>query len=191
MPDSRNRQSAREASVKMAFCGMMAALSLVFMLTGGVIPIATFAAPLFSGLLLLPVRVEFGRRAAWMTWLAAAALSILLGLDKEAAAFYFFVGWYPIIKWDLDQRVRGKTARLLIKAAIFTAAVGAMYAVLLLIFGVETILLEFREMGLWMSLLFAAMMIASLLIYDRLINPLLILYGQRLRPKLKSFLHTK
>lgn len=51
-PDRRN---AHRQSVTMAFCGMAAALSVVILLTGGLIPVMTYVSPLAAGILLLPV----------------------------------------------------------------------------------------------------------------------------------------
>ena len=48
-----NRNAARRQSVMIAFCGMAAGLSIVVMLLGGVIPVATYAVPMLCGLLLL------------------------------------------------------------------------------------------------------------------------------------------
>lgn len=41
----QNRSASRKQSGKIAFCGMMVALSVALMLTGGLIPIATYCAP--------------------------------------------------------------------------------------------------------------------------------------------------
>ena len=46
-----NRADSRRQSSKIAFCGMMVALSVALMLTGGLIPIATYCAPLMCGVL--------------------------------------------------------------------------------------------------------------------------------------------
>ena len=60
-----NRESSRQQSAKAAFCGLMVALSIVIMLAGGIIPIATYAAPMISAVLLLPILFEYGRKIAF------------------------------------------------------------------------------------------------------------------------------
>ena len=45
------RMNARQKSAMVAFCGMAAGLSVVVMLLGGVIPIATYAVPMLCGTL--------------------------------------------------------------------------------------------------------------------------------------------
>ena len=52
------RNSSREQSTKIAFCGLLVALCVVLMLSGGLIPIATYCAPMAAGILLLPVLLD-------------------------------------------------------------------------------------------------------------------------------------
>ncbi len=181
-----NRNKARRQSLMIAFCGMAAGLSIVIMLLGGVIPVATYAVPMLCGLLLLPILIEFGQGAAWATFFAAAALALLLDFDKEAAFFYLFIGYYPIVKWRLD-RIPGKLRRLLVKLLLFTAAIAAMYALLALLFPLGEMTREFREMGLWMTVLFVVLYDFCMLMYDRILLRAVALYANRVRPKL-SFL---
>ena len=166
-----------------ACCGMAAGLSIVIMLLGGVIPVATYAVPMLCGLLLLPVLLEFGHAAAWATFFAAAALALLLDFDKEAAFFYLFIGYYPIVKWLLD-RIRKKGLRFLAKLLLFTVAISAMYALLALLFPLTEMIGEFRDMGLWMTVLFVLLYAVSMLLYDRALLIAVAVYANRVRPKL-------
>ena len=181
-----NRNTARRQSVMIAFCGMAAGLSIVIMLLGGVIPAATYAVPMLCGLLLLPILLEFGQAAAWATYVAAAALALLMDFDKEAAFFYLFIGYYPIVKWRLD-RTKGKFRRLMVKLLLFTAAIAVLYALLALLFPLAEMMQEFREMGLWMTILFVILYDFCMLLYDRLLLRMVAVYANRIRPKL-SFL---
>ena len=110
----QNRSASRKQSGKIAFCGMMVALSVALMLTGGLIPIATYCAPMISGVLLLPILLEYGKKTAWMGYLATALIVLILGIDKEAAFFYIFLGYYPIIKWSID-KLHQKPMRVILK----------------------------------------------------------------------------
>ena len=169
----------------MAFCGMAAALSVAVMLLGGLIQIGAYAAPLFCGILLVPVMLEFGRKWGWLVWAAVLTLSLILGFDKEEAFFYAFVGWYPLVKWELDRRVRKRLPNLGIKLALFAAAVAAMYALLVFVLRLAPVISELNSVSAGVNAAFFALMVFSLLLYDRLLNPLMILYAQRLRPRLK------
>ena len=183
MPENRRSVSHRK-SMRIAFCGIIAGLSLVIMLLGGVLQIATFAAPLAAAVLLLPIRIEFGSRWAWATWITAAALSLLLGLDKEAGFFYLFAGYWPIVKWSVDFRVRKPWLRLAVKAVIFTVSVAVMYALLLWVVGMPELKEVFRTASVWIDIGFVSLTVFCLLLYDFLLQRLSVLYAQRLRPKL-------
>ena len=181
-----NRNKARRQSVMIAFCGMAAGLSVVIMLLGGVIPVATYAVPMLCGLLLLPILLEFGQGAAWATFFAAAALALLLDFDKEAAFFYLFIGYYPIVKGRLDG-IGGKAARIAVKLLLFTAAIVGMYALLALVFPLGEMLREFQEMGLWLTVAFVIVYDLCMLMYDHLLLRAAAVYIHRVRPRL-SFL---
>ncbi len=183
---TNNRRTARQQSLMIAFCGMMAGLSIVIMLLGGVIPVATYAVPMLCGILLLPILLEFGEVAAWATFAATAAVALLMGFDKEAAFFYLFIGYYPIVKWRME-RIPGKTGRFLLKLLLFTAAIVIMYGLLFLLFPLSAMMEEFREMGVALTILFVAVYDLCMLLYDRLLPRLVMVYANRIRPKL-SFL---
>ena len=172
-----------------AFCGMAAGLSVAIMLLGGVIPAAAYALPMLCGLLLLPILLEFRARAAWATFFAVAALALLMDFDKEAAFFYLFIGYYPIVKWRLD-KIRPKWKAIAAKTALFAVSLAAMYGLLYLLFPVAAALEEFREMGVILSVGFVILYIGCMLLYDRLLIPFVMIYANRIQPKLK-FLNRK
>ncbi len=178
------RGQSRRKSLAVAFCGMAAGLSVALMLTGGVIPVATYAAPLLAAVLLIPVRIEFSGRAALGTWLVTAALALILGLDKEAAFFYLFVCWWPAAKWTVDLHIRRGSLRLAVKTAVFSLTVCAMYAFLAFLLKLDTVVAEFGEMGAWLTACFLVLTVLCLLLYDRLLIPVSILYVRRIQPRL-------
>ena len=142
---------------------MMVALSVALMLTGGLIPIATYCAPMISGVLLLPILLEYGKKTAWMGYLATALIVLILGIDKEAAFFYIFLGYYPIIKWSID-KLHQKPMRVL---------------------HMDAVVEEFTEMGMWMLAAFIILLDICLFMYDRLLVPMTVLYANKLRPRLR------
>ena len=136
----------------MALGGVLAALAVAVMSLGTLIPIMTYVCPMACVLLLETVRVTCGQRVAWAWYGAVAILGLLLCPDKEAAALFLFLGYYPLIKPKLD----GKMLSWLFKGALFNGSIGLMYFLLLRILGMEALSEEFREMG--------ALMLAILLI---------------------------
>lgn len=178
------RKNARKQSVTVAFCGMAAALSAVIMLIGGVIPAATYAVPMLCGALLLPILIELGKSAAWATFFSVAFLALILGFDKEAAFFYLFIGYYPIVKWPMD-KIRPKWKRICCKGLLFAGAMGLMYGLLYLLFPMEAMLQEFKEMGVFLSVGFVIAYVGFMFLYDMVLVRLLPFYANRIRPKLK------
>lgn len=180
----QNRSSSRKKSAQIAFCGMMVALSVALMLTGGLIPIATYCAPMLGGVLLLPILLEYGKKTAWTAYAATALIVLILGIDKEAAFFYIFLGYYPIIKWNMD-KLKKKPIRVALKLVVFNVSIAAMYAVLGFLLHMDAVIAEFTEMGAWMLAAFVVLMNACLFLYDRLLVPLTMLYVNKLRPRLR------
>lgn len=130
----------------MALGGVLAALAVVIMCLGGLIPVATYVIPMLCGLLCAVVCRNCGRRTAWAWYGAVSILGLLLGPDKEAAAVFLVLGYYPIIKPRLDQ-LPGKW---LWKLLLFNVATAAAYGAMLFVFGMAQLVAEFREMGMIM-----------------------------------------
>ena len=125
----------------------MAALAVVFMALGGMIPIATFVCPMMCMLLLRFVLSACGKRIAWAWYGAVALLSVLLGPDKEAAILFVALGYYPILKPRLDRMKGG----LVLKILLFNGVVLALYGIVLHLLGMTEILAEYAEMGMIMT----------------------------------------
>ncbi len=139
----------RDSAKQMALGGVLAALAVVIMCLGGMLWLATFICPMLCCLILKVVRVACGRRVAWAWYGAVAFLSALLSPDKEAAAVFIFLGYYPIVKPWLDKR----KLRWLWKTLLFNASVLVMYSLLIWLFGMEALLQEMQEMGLVMGII--------------------------------------
>ena len=170
-------------SRKMALTGMLCALAVVIMMLGGVIPLATFCCPALAGLMLIPGFVECGEKLSWCAYAAIAALSLILCPDKEAALLLAFIGYYPILRWRLDQ-LRSSLLRVVAKLGVFNLAVLAMYALSILVLQMDQILREYQEMGLALTIACLLVGNVTLLLYDRLIAIMTALYVNRLRGRL-------
>ena len=186
----RRALQSHSASRTAAFCGMAAALSVVLVFLGSLIQIGIYAAPLLAGTLLLVIRLEFDSRAAWSVWAVTSLLLLLISPDREAALYYCFVGWWPIVKWSVDLHIHIKSLRFLVKLAVFSGAIALMYLLLTRVLHVAAIDAEFHSMGLWGIALFYGLSILCLMVWDRLLTTLSLLWTQRIRPKL-SFLNRR
>ena len=138
----------RNSARLVAFGGMMAALAVVIMCLGGMIPVATYVCPMLCAVLLTFVLKMTTRRIAWAWYGAVAILSLLLGPDKEAAAVFVFLGYYPIVKPWIDRR----KLSFLCKLVLFNVSILAMYAVLINLLGMAHVLAEFEELGTIMTI---------------------------------------
>ena len=176
--------SSRALSRRVAFCGILAALMLVIMLLGTMIPAATFICPMLAGALSIPVLWEFGTRSGILLYLAVSVLSLILAPDKEAALmFVCLLGWYPILRPKI-QHLPQKPLRVGIKLVLFNAALVAVYALLLFVFTMPDLQAEAAE---WTLPLLVVMILVGnvvFLLFDLLLYRLTEQYVVRLRPKL-------
>lgn len=169
-------------------CGVMCGLSIVLMLSGSIIPFATFCAPAMSGLLLMPVAVECGMRLAWVCYGAISALAVLFVPDKEMAAiFVFLFGCYPLLKAYI-QRIPGRGLQFLVKTGFFNGAVLAMYGMLLFIFPMPSLVEEFAQTAQWMLAALLVMGNVCFWIYDVALNNVLRVYVLKMQPRLRRML---
>ena len=151
----------------MALGGIMAALAVVVMCMGGLIPVATFICPMVCMILLTVVLGKCGARIGWAWYGAVMILSLLMGPDKEAAAVFAFLGYYPIIKPKMDTL----PLKWLWKAVFFNVVILLMYWLLLNVFGMAQIMEDFEEMGTVMTVLTLVMGNVTFFMLDRLLAP--------------------
>lgn len=144
----------------------MAALALVIMAMGTLIPVATFVCPAMCMLVLQLVLKTCGSRIAWAWYGAVAILSVLMAPDKEAAAVFGFLGYYPIVKPCLD-RARG---RWLWKGLLFNGSILLMYWLLIALMGMNDISEDYAGMGTVLTALMLVLGNVTFFLLDRLLE---------------------
>ena len=159
-------QSKRTPASVIALGGVMAALALVIMNLGGLIPVATYVCPMLCALLLQLVLKTCGKRIAWAWYGAVAILSLLMSPDKEAAAVFVFLGYYPIVKPWLD----GRPLKWLWKGLLFNGATLVMYWLLMHLFGMDALTEEFRGLGIGMSVVLLILGNVTFFLLDRVLG---------------------
>lgn len=162
---------------QLAMGGVFAALAVILMLLGGLVPFATYVCPMLASVLLIPLLEELPRGLCWGWYAVVSLLSALFCPDREAAFIFVFLGWYPIAKPALDRLPR--LARLLLKLLIFNAAIAAAYGLLLFVLQLEVLLEEAREMGTLMLIALLVLGNFSFLLFDRLLHYLPLIYRSR------------
>ena len=151
---------------KIALGGILAALAIVVLCLGGLIPLATFVCPVICILICSMVRYFCGDRIAWSWYLCVAILSILLGPDKEAAAVFLFLGHYPI--WR--HFVQKMKFRWIVKILYFNSSVCVMYALLIYILGMQQILADYSELGILGLVILLALGNLTFILVDSLLG---------------------
>jgi len=73
---------------KTALCGVFGALSIVIMLMGSIIPMATYMCPAIAAFLILPVVAEYGEKTAFTLYAAVSLLSMIMIAEKEFVLMY-------------------------------------------------------------------------------------------------------
>ena len=137
----------KSGAKEIALGGVLAALAVVIMSLGGMIPTATFVCPMVCCIILEMVRRICGVRVAWAWYGAVALLGLLMSPDKEAAAVFVFLGYYPILKPIFDR----SRLRLLWKLLFFNAVILAMYWLLMNLFGMAELAEDWAELGFVMT----------------------------------------
>lgn len=150
----------------MALGGVTAALAVVIMCVGTLIPVATYMVPMLLCLFLGYLRPMLGGKYAFCWYLTVAVLGVLLAPDKEAAALFLFLGYYPIVKPKLDK----KPLSLLWKLLLFNAAILLMYWLLMQVFGMAALREEFRELGTVMTVASLILGNFTFFLMDRLLG---------------------
>ena len=134
-------------AARIALGGMLAAVAVVIMDLVGLIPVATFVCPMLCMMILTLVIRFCGRRIGWAWYGAVSILSVLLGPDKEAAAIFVFLGYYPMLKPSFDKLRIGTTLKFL----FFNCVILLMYWLLINLFGLAHIAQEYSELGMIMT----------------------------------------
>ena len=156
----------RTPAANMALGGVLGALAVVIMCLGTLIPVGTYACPMLCAVVLQMVLKTCGSRIAWAWYGAVALLGLLLAPDKEAAAVFVFLGYYPIVKPKLDR----KKLPWLWKGLLFNASVLALYWLLLRLFGMEQLVSEFRELGAAMTVVLLILGNVTFFLLDKLLG---------------------
>lgn len=164
-------------SRQIALCGLLCALAEVCLLLGGLIPLATFCAPLLAMAALLPILCEYGLRPAAAAYGAVALLSLMLVPDRETALVYVFFGWYPLLRPRIA-RLSSRLLRVVCRLGVFAGAAWALYGLTLALLAPE--LAESGGSRL-LNLALLALGGGTFLLLDLALERLTVLWQRRLR----------
>ena len=158
--------SKRTPASNIALGGVLAALAVIIMSMGTLIPVATYVCPMFCALVLQIVLKICGSRIAWAWYGAVTLLSLLMAPDKEAAAIFLALGFYPIVKPGLDRRKE----KWLLKGLFFNGMILLTYWLLMHLFGMAQLVSEFTEMGTLLAAVLLLLGNVTFFLLDRLLE---------------------
>ena len=126
-----------------ALGGIFAAICVVVMCLGGLSPFSTFVCPIICILILQVVSNLTSKKLGWAWYGCVSILCALLAPDKEAAAVFVCLGYYPLVKPWIERLPLPALWKLL----LFNGNIFAMYATLIHLFGMTYLANEYSQMG--------------------------------------------
>lgn len=168
----------REQSRKVALCGVLCGLAVVFLLLGGLFFLAVYCAPLLAMAVLLPVLEEYGPGTAGAAYGAVAILALLLVPDRETALVYVFFGWYPLLRPRIAA-LPSLPVRLVCRLGVCGLSMFLLYGVTIRLLGLTAVTEELG--GGWLTAALAAMGCAVFLLLDLALGRLTVLWRRKLR----------
>lgn len=173
----------KKGTMRIAVCGIIAALSLVFMMLTSLVPIGTYALPCIAGILISCIVVEYGCGWAIGVFAVTAILSALLAADKEAVIYFIALfGYYPILKSVFEQKIKSRAIQYILKFAVFNVAAIASFFVAVWLLQLPAD--EFTVFGFYVPWAFLIAGNIFFIIYDYAITVFVMQYVRRIRNKL-------
>lgn len=171
----------KKSSFNIAFGGMVSAICVVLEFSVGILPLFLYIFPMICALLMNVLLEECGVKTALCAYIGTAVISMILAPDKEAALlFAAFFGYYPIVRAYI-MKLKSKLLRVVFKLALFNIAMICSYLLLIKLIGLEA--LGFEDVKwMWAALLAGGNF--AFLMFDIMLDRILIIYNLRLRGKL-------
>lgn len=159
-----------------AFGALCAALIVVFLGLSSLFPSLDLSLAALAALVVYVVLLEFGKKAAALTFITSALLSILILPDKNCALFYtFFFGWYPFLRAILAHVYLWLGWVIKIGSATFMA--GIFYLFFAVLFPRESFSDFFQISSV-------VLFFIAFVLYDIGLSRLVFFYSLKIRPKL-------
>ena len=172
-------------SSKPALGGIVAALSLVLMISVAIIPFLTYALPAVAGTLIIFIVVEIDKKWAFGVYATVAILGVLLVPDKEVAIMYLaFFGYYPIVKALLESKLPVVLSWVL-KVLMFNGTIALSYLFMIKLMGITVD--EIDEYGAVAVPLLLGAGTVTFVIYDIALTKLVTVYMLKWRKYFKRY----
>ncbi|MBQ3564024.1 MAG: hypothetical protein IJA21_05430 [Clostridia bacterium] len=170
-------------SKKIAFCSIMAALSVILVMCGNIFQAAAQAMPAIAGVIGVIIVIEIGVKWAFAAYFVSAALTFILGINEAGILFALLFGYYPIIK-PLIEKIRVRAIEYIVKFALFNAAMIVSYAILIAVFSLAALGFD-KMLFAWITLAIGNIFF---ILYDICISRIAALYCLKYRKYIKKLL---
>lgn len=161
-------------SSKCALGGIIAALSLVLLISVAIFPFMEYALPAVAGALVILMVIETDKKWAFGVYCAVAILGLFLVPNKEVAIMYFaFFGYYPILKAMIESRLPSALSWI-IKVGTFVATMVVSYAFMMRFMGVT--IDETEEFGMIAIPILLGVGAFTFILYDIALTKMVMLY---------------
>lgn len=172
-------------SSKCAIGGIVAAVSLVLMISVAIIPFLTYALPAVAGLFIVFIVIEIDKKWAFGVYCTVAILGMLLVPDKEVAVMYLaFFGYYPIFKALIESKMP-IVFEWIIKVCAFILTMVAAYALMIKFMGVT--IDETEEFGMMAYPVLLGMGTLAFVLYDVALTKIVTLYLMKWQKHFKRY----
>lgn len=176
-------------TVRLAFCSVVTALCAAVMFMTGIVPAGEYALPALSGVMMIPVVVEFGPGWGMLVYAAVSILSFFVAADKEAVlCFILFFGYYPALKAVLEKAC-SRVVCFILKFIIFNATMVAEFFIAVNILGLPGDSLTF--FGVYVPWAFLVLGDIVFLLYDYALSLLVVSYYRKFSRKIKRWFKLK
>ena len=172
-------------SSKCALGGIVAALSLVMMISVAIIPFLTYALPAAAGMLIVFMVVETDKKWAFGVYCTVAILGMLLVPDKEVAVMYLaFFGYYPILKSLIEAKIPTALGWI-IKVLTFVSTMVVSYYLMIKLMGVT--IDETEDFGMMAYPILLGMGTLAFVMYDIALTKMITLYMMKWQKHFKRY----
>lgn len=179
----------REKIFSIAFGGILTAISLIILFVGN-IPFAEYIAPVFAGVLILFAYIEFSAKIALTIYGACSLLALIVSPNKEPALLYiFFFGYYPALRFLLDEKLKIKALSFVIKIFIFNCSMAVAYLILIFVFGMP--LDEMGDLGKYSFVILGAALNIAFLAFEFSLKSFALFYTRILQKKIHHIFKLK
>ncbi|MEE1219103.1 MAG: hypothetical protein U0L20_04185 [Ruminococcus sp.] len=179
----KRKSTLINSTYRIAFCGVISALSLTLMMLTAVFPLGTYAIPCIAGVIITTIVIEYGYKWATAVYIAVALLSLFFAADKEAVSYFILIfGYYPILKGIIEKNIKTRLVQYIFKFFVFNLAAVIAFYIGIFLLGVPAE--EYTLFGFYIPLAFLAIGNIFFIIYDLFVTVFVIKYVRNLRKML-------